>query len=64
MPTNVPPIVFTPTGLQVPQEAEVLTGVFEDYDDAFGGGLNPALETPQGQLVSSTAAIIDCGLTA
>jgi uncharacterized phage protein gp47/JayE len=58
MPTNVPPIVFTPTGLQVPQEAEVLTGVFEDYDEAFGGGLNPALETPQGQLVSSTAAII------
>ena len=56
--SNVPPIVFTPTGLQVPQPAEVLEGVFEDYDAAFGGGMNPALETPQGQLVSSTAAIV------
>lgn len=56
--TNVPPIVFAPTGLQVPQEVEVLDGVFADYDEAFGGGLNPAPETPQGQLVASTAAII------
>lgn len=58
MTTHVPPIVFTPTGLQVPQEPELVQGVFEDYDEAFGGGLNPALETPQGQLVSSTAAAI------
>lgn len=56
--SNVPPIVFTPIGLQVPQEAEILEGVFEDWDAAFGGGLNPALETPQGQLVTSQAAII------
>lgn len=56
--SNVPPIVFTPTGLQVPQEAEILEGVFEDWDAAFGGGLNPALETPQGQLITSEAAII------
>jgi hypothetical protein len=28
-----------------------------DIDQAFGGGLNPALETPQGQLASSFAAI-------
>lgn len=58
MSTNVPPIVFGPTGLEIPQPAEVLEGVFEDFDAAFGGGLNPALETPQGQLVSSLAAII------
>lgn len=58
MSTNVPPIVFGPTGLQIPQPAEVLEGVFEDFDAAFGGGLNPALETPQGQLVSSLAAIV------
>lgn len=58
MTTQVPGIEFTPTGLSVPQPAEVLDGVFQDYDAAFGGGLNPALETPQGQLVASTAAII------
>lgn len=58
MTTNVPPVQFTPTGLIVPQESEVLTGVQADYDDAFGGDLNPSLETPQGQLASSTAAIV------
>lgn len=58
MTTNVPPVVFTPTGLEVPQESAVLEGVLEDYQDAFGGTLNLALETPQGQLASSTAAII------
>jgi uncharacterized phage protein gp47/JayE len=56
--SNVPPIVFAPTGLQVPQTAEVLDGVFQDFDTAFGGGLNPALETPQGQIVASLTAII------
>lgn len=56
--SNVPPIVFTPEGLQVPQEAEILEGVFDDWDAAFGGGLNPALETPQGQLITSQTAII------
>lgn len=58
MATNVPPVQFTPAGLLVPQESEVLAGVQSDFNDAFGGGLNPALETPQGQLISSTAAIV------
>jgi hypothetical protein len=56
--SNVPRIEFTPTGLTVPQESEVLEGVLDDYDAAFGGGLNRALETPQGQLASSQTAII------
>lgn len=56
--TNVPPVQFTPAGLVVPPESAVLAGVQADYNDAFGGDLNPALETPQGQLASSTAAII------
>jgi Baseplate J-like protein len=56
--TNVPEPVFTPTGLVLPTEADILTGVQEDYNAAFGGNLNPALNTPQGQLCSSTAAII------
>ncbi len=61
MTTNVPPIVFTPAGLEVPQESAILAGVLADFQDAFGGTLNPALETPQGQLATSTAAIVaDC----
>jgi hypothetical protein len=56
--TNVPGVVFLPAGLEVPQESAVLAGVQADYNDAFGGQLNPGLETPQGQLASSTAAII------
>lgn len=58
MSNNVPDIVFAPTGLQVPQESAVLQGVQANYNDAFGGNLNPALNTPQGQLASSEAAII------
>jgi Uncharacterized homolog of phage Mu protein gp47 len=58
MTTNVPSVVFTPEGLEVPQEAAILAGVQQDYNEAFGGNLNPALNTPQGQLASSTAAIV------
>lgn len=58
MATNVPPVEFTPDGLLVPQESEILAGVQADYNDAFGGNLNPALNTPQGQLASSTSAIV------
>lgn len=58
MPTNVPDIEFTQAGLVLPQEADILAGVQADMDAAFGGGLNPALETPQGQLATSLTAII------
>jgi len=58
MSTNVPQVDFAPEGLIVPQESEILAGVQEDYNEAFGGNLNPALNTPQGQLASSTAAVI------
>jgi uncharacterized phage protein gp47/JayE len=58
MTTSVPPVTFTPTGLVVPSEAAVLAGVQADINAAFGGNLNPALNTPQGQLASSLAAII------
>ncbi len=56
--SSVPQIEFTPSGLVIPTEADVLTGVQTDMDAAFGGGLNPALETPQGQLATSQTAII------
>lgn len=58
MTTNVPAVQFTPSGLVVPPEADVLAGVQADYNAAFGGNLNPAPNTPQGQLESSTAAAV------
>lgn len=58
MATNVPDVQFTPTGLVVPQESAILAGVQADQDAAFGGGLNPDLTTPQGQLATSQAAVI------
>jgi len=57
-PSSVPKIQFTPAGLVIPAETAVLAGVQDDINAAFGGGLNPALETPQGQLASSQAAVI------
>ena len=56
--TNVPGVTFGPNGVQLPSEQAVLDGVMADYNTAFGGGLNPSLSTPQGQLASSTTAII------
>lgn len=57
--TNVPPIVFDPAvGFVAPPEANVLSGVQADIDQAFGGGLDQSLETPQGQLATSMSASI------
>lgn len=56
--TNVPGCAFGPTGFYAPAETAVLTGVLADYQSAFGGNLNLALTTPQGQLCQSTTAII------
>jgi uncharacterized phage protein gp47/JayE len=56
--SSVPKIQFTESGVVIPSDADILEGVQTDIDSAFGGGLNPALETPQGQLASSQAAVI------
>lgn len=59
--TSVPSPTFGPTGFQAPPEQAILTGTQADLNAAFGGGLNPALSTPQGQLATSLTAIIaDC----
>ncbi len=58
IPTSVPALTFGPTGFVAPSESAILEGVIADQNAAFGGGMNPALETPQGQLASSTTAII------
>lgn len=57
-PSSVPKIQFTAAGVVVPSETDILAGVQADMNAAFGGGLNPALETPQGQLASSQTAVI------
>jgi uncharacterized phage protein gp47/JayE len=42
----------------VPTQAAILTGVMADLNSAFNGNLNPALNTPQGQLATSLAAMV------
>lgn len=56
--TSVPPVRFTPQGVILPNDSDILAGVQEDINYAFGGGVNPQLSSPQGQLASSEAAII------
>lgn len=56
--TSVPDIQFTDAGLVLPSQEAILAGVQADINSAFGGGLNPALSTAQGQLASSETAII------
>lgn len=58
MTTNVPPIVFTPTGLVLPAESAILAGVLADENAAFGGDMSTLLASPQGQLAQSLTAII------
>jgi hypothetical protein len=54
----VPQPTFGPTGFIAPLESAILAGVTSDINEAFGGNLNPALTTPQGQLATSETAII------
>jgi uncharacterized phage protein gp47/JayE len=56
--TNVPGITFTSTGITLPQEADIVSGVLTDMNSAFGGGMSTSLSSPQGQLAQSFAAII------
>ena len=58
MANTVPPIQFTPEGLVIPTEDAVLAAVQVDIDTAFGGGTDPNLDTPQGQMASSQSAIV------
>ena len=58
MTTSVPQPTFGDQGFVAPLESDVLAGTTADINAAFGGNLNPALSTPQGQLASSEAAII------
>lgn len=63
--SSVPPINWTSAGPVVPDESAILAGVMADSNAAFGGNMTttnadgtPNTKTPQGQLASSTTAII------
>lgn len=56
--TNVPPIVWSSTGLIIPSDSQILTGVQADWQAALGSNLNIALNTPQGQLMQAQTAAI------
>jgi hypothetical protein len=56
--TSVPFPVLGANGFIQPDESAILAGTFSDINAAFGGNLDAALTTPQGQLASSLAAII------
>lgn len=58
MTTSVPSLSITNAGVSIPSEVDILAGVQADINAAFGGGVNPGLSTPQGQLAQSLAAII------
>lgn len=64
--TNVTQLELSSSGISLPTESDVLKGVIQDFQNAFNGKLkfqkdsnnNFLLSTPQGQLVTSIAAII------
>lgn len=56
--TAVPLPTLTDTGLASPAASDVLAGVQTDWNTAFGGNLNLADETPQGQVITAEAAQI------
>ncbi len=56
--TSVPTIAFTVNGFVPPAESAIVTGLNADFNAAFGGNLNPQAATPQGQLITSEAAIL------
>ncbi|MCP1274821.1 hypothetical protein NKW43_14205 [Gluconobacter albidus] len=59
--TSVPACSMTDAGFVAPSEPDILAGVQADINAALGGNVNPALNTPQGQLATSETAIIgDC----
>ena len=56
---SIPEIEFLETGLKIPSEQDILNALLQEFNLAFGGGLNFNLDTPQGQLASSLTAIIN-----
>ena len=55
---TVPSIKITDEGIVAPSSPEVISGLWDLFKTAFGSDLNTSMATPQGQLVTSLAAII------
>ena len=58
MATNVPAITWINGAPVLPQQTAILAGVQTDLNNAFGGGLSSAPQSPQGQLATTETAII------
>lgn len=56
--TSVPSVTFSLTGLDVPDEADILSGRLSDLSSALGTAMSTELTTPQGQIAVSDTAII------
>ncbi len=56
--TNVPVPTLGNSGYIVPEDSATLAGVQADLSQAFGGNLNPAVESPQGQLAVIETSVI------
>lgn len=56
--TNVPSLTLTPAGFVAVPEQDIFDGCLADIQSAFGGDLSEGLNTPQGQLATSMAAIV------
>lgn len=63
--TNIPDLEWTEQGINIPSEENILKGAIQDYQMAFGKDLRVfdddgkfLLSTPQGQLITSRAALI------
>lgn len=54
----IPSIQFTDQGEVLPLPADIRSAFFADEDAAFGGGLNPAPQTPQGNFADIVAAAV------
>lgn len=55
---SIPALQVTDQGIVAPATNDVIKGLWEMFKEAFGHDLNTAMNTPQGQLVTSLAAII------
>lgn len=56
--TSVPAPTMTDAGFVAPAESDILAGILNDMNAAFGNVLNTDLSTPQGQLAMSLTAIV------
>jgi hypothetical protein len=57
--TNVPAITWGPLGPVAPTGPAILAGVQADYEVAFNVSFDFNLNTPQGQLTSTLAAVLN-----